>query len=126
MEYLDLFAGTLVGTINWVWQLITFSTDWDQNYFYGLIIVSLFVWGLEIMFPWRKGQSLIRKDFWLDGFYMFFNFFIFSMFISGVYKIITKIAVEKFQISPNAIAIVDLSNFSPILQLLIFFVVLFI
>ena len=41
MEYLDLFIGTLVGTMNWVWQLITFNTDWDQNYFYGLIIVSL-------------------------------------------------------------------------------------
>ena len=54
MEYVDVFTGTLVGTMNWVWQLITFSTDWDQNYFYGLIIVSLLVWGLEIMFPWRR------------------------------------------------------------------------
>jgi len=90
MEYLDLFTVTLIGTMNWVWQLITFNTDWDQNYFYGLIIVSLLVWGLEIMFPWRKGQSLIRKDFWLDGFYMFFNFFIFSIVISGFYAVIEK------------------------------------
>ena len=29
--------------------------------------------------PWRKNQPKIRKDFWLDGFYMFFNFFIFSL-----------------------------------------------
>ena len=90
MEYVDVFTGTLVGTMNWVWQLITFSTDWDQNYFYGLIIVSLLVWGLEIMFPWRRSQSLIRKDFWLDGFYMFFNFFIFSIVISGFYAVIEK------------------------------------
>jgi sterol desaturase/sphingolipid hydroxylase (fatty acid hydroxylase superfamily) len=47
-----------------------------------------------------------------------------EIFISGVYKIITKITVDELQISPNAIALVDLSNFSPLLQLLIFFVVL--
>ena len=46
------------------------------------------------------------------------------MFISGVYKIITKIAVDEFQITPNAIALVDLSSFSPVVQLVLFFVVL--
>jgi sterol desaturase/sphingolipid hydroxylase (fatty acid hydroxylase superfamily) len=46
------------------------------------------------------------------------------MFISGVYKIISKITTEQFQIRPNAIALVDLSDFSPVVQLLIFFVVL--
>ncbi|PTB90563.1 hypothetical protein C9994_17185, partial [Marivirga lumbricoides] len=28
---------------------------------------------------WRKNQPRIRKDFWLDAFYMFFNFFLFSL-----------------------------------------------
>ncbi len=54
--------------------------NWE-NYFYGLIIISLFVWGLEIIFPWRKNQSIFRKDFWLDGFYMFFNFFLLNLII---------------------------------------------
>lgn len=49
------------------------------NYFYWLIALSLFCWGLELLFPWRKNQKAIREDFWLDGFYMFFNFFFFSM-----------------------------------------------
>lgn len=49
------------------------------NYFYWLIALSLICWGLELLFPWRKNQKAIREDFWLDGFYMFFNFFFFSM-----------------------------------------------
>lgn len=124
MEYLELFINAFLGTVDWTWKSICFEVSWTRNYFWGLIVISLLVWGLEMLFPWRKQQAVFRKDFFLDGFYMFFNFFIFSMFISGVYKIVTKIAVEEFKIRPNAIALVDLSNFSPILQLLIFFVIL--
>ena len=124
MEYLELFFNAFLGTVQWTWKSICFEVPWTRNYFWGLIAISLIVWGVEILVPWRKQQSVFRKDFFLDGFYMFFNFFIFSIFISGVYKIITKITVDELQISPNAIALVDLSNFSPLLQLLIFFVVL--
>ncbi|WP_026461290.1 sterol desaturase family protein [Adhaeribacter aquaticus] len=49
------------------------------NYFYWLIGLSLFFWLLEIFMPWRQHQAKIRQDFWLDGFYMFFNFFLFSL-----------------------------------------------
>lgn len=37
--------------------------------------------GLRITFPWRKNQPIFRKDFWLDTFYMFFNFFILNLII---------------------------------------------
>jgi len=37
------------------------------------------VWSLEIVMPWRKGQPRIRTDFWIDAWYMFFNFFVFSL-----------------------------------------------
>ena len=43
--------------------------------------MSLFFFVLEIVIPWRKGQGVIRKDFWLDAAYMFFNFFIFSLIV---------------------------------------------
>ncbi len=56
------------------------QTGWD-NYFYGLILISLIVFGLELVFPWRKGQNIIRKDFWLDTFYMFFNFFLLNLIV---------------------------------------------
>lgn len=52
-----------------------------ENYFYALILFSLAVWGLEIIHPWRKHQKIIRKDFFLDLFYMFFNFFIFNLIL---------------------------------------------
>ena len=59
---------------------ILLQNNWD-NYFYGLIAISLVVWLLEALFPWRKNQSLFRKDFWLDTFYMFFNFFILNLIV---------------------------------------------
>ncbi|MCP4157393.1 MAG: sterol desaturase family protein [bacterium] len=52
-----------------------------HNYFYALIVISLFFFILEQAFPWRVGQPRIRKDFWLDVFYMFFNFFIFPLLL---------------------------------------------
>ena len=63
------------------------------NYFYWLIGLSLLVWGLEIIIPWRKKQAILRRDFWLDGFYMFFNFFLFSLV---AYNAISNVAVELF------------------------------
>lgn len=48
---------------------------------------------LEIIFPWRKEQPIIRKDFWLDGFYMFFNFFLFSLV---GYNALSNVGVQAF------------------------------
>ena len=49
------------------------------------------VWFFEIIIPWRKNQKMIRKDFWLDAFYMFFNFFLFSLI---VYNALSDVFVE--------------------------------
>ncbi len=64
-----------------------------HNYFYWLLGLSILVWLLEIVFPWRKDQAIIRKDFWLDGFYMFFNFFLFSLI---GFAAISNVAAEFF------------------------------
>ena len=124
MEYLNLFFDAFIGTLNWTWRSINFDVPWSRNYFWGLILISLFVFALELLFPWRKTQKVIRKDFWLDGFYMFFNFFVFSLFISGFYKCISKFSNEVLNIKANSLAVLDLSNLSPVLQLIVFFVVL--
>lgn len=124
MDYLELFFNALVGTFKWTWRSITFDVPWHRNYFWGLVIISMVVFALEIAFPWRKNQKVFRKDFWLDGFYMFFNFFIFSIFISGFYKVISKFSNDVLGFKMTSIAIIDLSNFSAIVQLLIFFIVL--
>jgi sterol desaturase/sphingolipid hydroxylase (fatty acid hydroxylase superfamily) len=42
-------------------------------------VFSLFFFSLEMLKPWRKEQARFRKDFWLDFFYVFFNFFIFGL-----------------------------------------------
>ena len=122
-KYLDAFINAFTGTVNWTWKSIIFEVPWYTNYFWGLIVISLFVWGLEIVFPWRKQQSIFRRDFWLDAFYMFFNFFVFSIVISGVYKILGLIFSE-FDITTKSLALFDISQWSPWLQLLVFFVIL--
>ncbi|WP_237277141.1 sterol desaturase family protein [Tenacibaculum ovolyticum] len=79
-KYLDIIKNSYSNYWNYIKQSVLMELNWE-NYFYGLIIISLFVWGLEIVFPWRKNQSIFRKDFWLDGFYMFFNFFLLNLII---------------------------------------------
>ena len=73
--YVEAFLNAVSGTFSWTWKSIIFNVPWYLNYFWGLILISLLVWFLEIVFPWRKEQGVFRKDFWLDAFYMFFNFF---------------------------------------------------
>ena len=124
MDYLKLFIDAILGTINWTWRSVVFEVPWQRNYFWGLIAISLFVFGLELLFPWRKNQKAIRKDFWLDGFYMFFNFFIFSIVISGFYKVISKFSFEILGLKMNSLSVIDLSSLTPFLQLFIFFIVL--
>jgi sterol desaturase/sphingolipid hydroxylase (fatty acid hydroxylase superfamily) len=81
------------------------------------------IWILEIIFPWRKEQSIFRKDFWLDAFYMFFNFFLFAIAISGFYKLFGVLFLD-LGISSKSLALVDISSWVPWVQLLVFFVLL--
>ena len=122
-KYINAFINAFHGTINWTWKSMIFEVPWYTNYFWGLIAISVFVWALEITFPWRKEQSILRRDFWLDVFYMFFNFFIFSIIISGVYKIL-GLLFNAFNITAKSIALFDIAHWTPWLQLLIFFIIL--
>ena len=122
-EYLNALWQALVDTTIWTWDSILFQVPWYTNYFWGLIAISLFVWILEIAFPWRKQQSIFRKDFWLDTFYMFFNFFIFAIMISGVYRVI-ELAFGEFNVTMQSLTLIDMSSWPMWLQLLIFFIIL--
>lgn len=75
--YWEYFKNNFFGYANYLKDQLL-HPSW-HNYFYWLVGLSLAAWLLEIMVPWRKGQKVVRKDFWLDGFYMFFNFYIFSL-----------------------------------------------
>lgn len=120
-KYLDAFINAFTGTVNWTWDSILFNVPWYTNYFWGLVVISLAVWLLEIVFPWRKEQSIFRKDFWLDGFYMFFNFFVFAIVISGFYKVI-EIAFESFGLTSSSLALINILSWPKWAQLLLFFV----
>jgi sterol desaturase/sphingolipid hydroxylase (fatty acid hydroxylase superfamily) len=122
-KYIQAFIDSFVGTLNWTWDSLIFQVPWYTNYFWGLIAISLMAWALEIVFPWRKDQSIIRKDFWLDGFYMFFNFFIFSIVISGFYKLL-EVFFTDFGITAKTLSIIDISTLPNLVQLLVFFILL--
>jgi len=120
---MNLIWQSFLEGLNWTGKMIMFDVPWFQNYFWGLIIISLLVWALEMIFPWRKEQRIFRKDFFLDGFYMFFNFFLFSAAISGFYKLI-EMGLGNYGITMESIAIFDIRAWSVPLQLIIFFIIL--
>ena len=119
----EAFISGFIGTVNYTTKSILFQVPWFKNYFWGLVVISLLVWFLEIIFPWRKNQSIFRKDFWLDAFYMFFNFFVFSIVIQGVYNML-EVGFAKIGLTAQSIALIDIKDWPMWVQLLLFFVVL--
>ncbi len=90
-KYRDIFTNAYQGYARYLWHEVT-HPHWG-NYFYWLIAISAAVYLLELLFPWRKNQPRIREDFWLDTFYMFFNFFLFSLV---GYAAVSDVAVNAF------------------------------
>jgi len=90
-KYIDIFINAYTGYAGYFWQQIT-HPSWN-NYFYMLIGVSLCFFALELFRPWREDQPKFRKDFWLDCFYMFFNYFLFTLII---YNAASSVVVELF------------------------------
>nr|WP_299170636.1 sterol desaturase family protein [uncultured Allomuricauda sp.] len=121
--YVNALLDGFGGAARWTWNSILFDVPWYTNYFWGLIAISLLVWGLEILFPWRKEQSIFRKDFWLDAFYMFFNFFVFAIIISGFYKLL-EVLFLNLGITSKSLALVNPSSWPQWTQLIVFFIVL--
>lgn len=90
-KYLDIIINSFSGYFHYLISEIK-DPAWN-NYFYWLLGLSLLVWLLEILIPWRKEQKIFRKDFWLDSFYLLFNFFLFSLV---GYNALSNVGVELF------------------------------
>lgn len=125
LEIWNLFKYSFLGYGNYILKEIM-NPSWD-NYFYALLVISLGVWILEILFPWRKKQGVFRKDFWLDIFYMFFNFFIFNLLVfialsNASEELFLKI-LSYISIDLQSIQLFDANEFSLPLRLLVFFVI---
>ncbi|MEN8666627.1 MAG: sterol desaturase family protein [Flavobacteriaceae bacterium] len=123
MELLNILWTSFTGSLHWFYRGIVFDLPWHENYFWGLTFISLLVWGLEILFPWRKNQAVFRKDFFLDAFYMYFNFFLFAAIISGFYKL-AGMGFASFGIQMDSFSIINISTWHPLVALVVFFVVL--
>jgi len=125
-KYLDIIKNSYSGYWNYLKQEILLQGNWD-NYFYGLIIISLAVWVLEIVFPWRKNQSIFRKDFWLDIFYMFFNFFLLNLIVlialSNTTAEFLNDILKSIGLSLSNFKLYDVNNLPKWLGLILFFVI---
>ncbi len=122
-KYIDIIQDSFTGYYNYLVSEIL-NPNWG-NYFYWLIGISVFFWCLEILIPWRKNQGKIRKDFWLDAFYMFFNFFLFSLI---GYNAVSNVVVELFNdgltsVGIDNLAFFQIQNFPYWSQLLVLFLV---
>ncbi|AHM58540.1 sterol desaturase [Flammeovirgaceae bacterium 311] len=106
MEYLQLIIDSYAGYGGYLWEEIS-NPSW-HNYFYWLIAISGFFFGVELLKPWRTNKSRFRKDFWLDVFYMFFNFFLFSLII---YNAASNVVVHLINDSLAALGIPNLLAF---------------
>ncbi|WP_209331509.1 sterol desaturase family protein [Lunatimonas salinarum] len=122
-KYFEVAANAYYGYADYLINEIMYPS-W-KNYFWWLVGLSLLVWMLEIVFPWRKNQARIRKDFWLDVFYMFFNFFLFSLI---VYNAVSNVAVEVFDdflawLGVENLVAIQIGGWPRWAQLLVLFVV---
>lgn len=82
------------GSSNYFLKLLTQPIiEGRLNGLYSLVAISLLIWGLELLMPWRKKQKAIRKDFWLDAFYMFFNFYFFNIILYAALSNVSAKAV---------------------------------
>ncbi|MEY3051604.1 MAG: hypothetical protein RLY31_1389 [Bacteroidota bacterium] len=112
MTYLDTFLRGYQGYAAYLWREIT-QPGW-HNYFYWLLAISLFFFSLELLAPWRRNQPRFRKDFWLDAFYLFFNFFLFSLV---VYNAASDVVVRLFNDGLRSLTGFDLQASNPLRRL---------
>lgn len=126
-KYINLISKSYSDYWNYLKQSVLFELNWE-NYFYGLILISVLVWGLEILFPWRKNQSVFRKDFWLDTFYMFFNFFLLNLIVlialSNTTEQLLNDLLGYIGLSVTNFQVFSINNFPYWLRIFTFFIII--
>ncbi|HET8854809.1 MAG TPA: sterol desaturase family protein, partial [Salinimicrobium sp.] len=105
-KYLNIAINSFGGYWDYLVTEIS-QPSWD-NYFYWLLGLSLLVFLLEIIMPWRENKKIFRKGFWLDSFYIFFNFFLFSLI---AYNALSNVGVALFNDLSDYIGIQNIIAF---------------
>ena len=124
-DYKEIIANSYSSYFNYLIKEIM-QPNWS-NYFYGLIIISFVVFVLELLFPWRKNQAILRKDFWLDLFYLFFNFFLLNLIIlmalSNVTEKVFNDFLGIFNLQLASIQLFSVATLPKVISLFIFFII---
>lgn len=126
-KYFNIIQKSYSDYWNYLKQSVLMELNWE-NYFYGLIVISLVVWLFEIVFPWRKNQAIFRKNFWQDVFYMFFNFFLLNLIVlialsNSAGQIFNDI-LGFFDLSITSFQLFNINEFPFWLRIFIFFIII--
>ncbi|MEO5961325.1 MAG: sterol desaturase family protein [Opitutaceae bacterium] len=109
------FTGRLAGAIMPIYL----------KYYFWLLVVSAVVFLLERVFPWRRGQEVIRADLPQDLFWMVFN----TQYLSWMLAVIAVYFVSAFDAAflhlgiPTPQSLRLISDWSPWLQFAVFFLI---
>ena len=126
LEIANTFWNSTLGYLDYLWnEIIISSGSIYGNYFWFLALISLAFFFLEVVIPWRKKQSVFRKDFWLDAFYMYFNFFIFYIILFAGLQNVAGLLINKLFDSigiENTVAI-RVQQWPALLQFLLMFLI---
>lgn len=122
-DLLALASRSVRGYWRWFGHELTHPTA--RNYVVLLVGVTAAVLLLERIAPWRREQAFFRRDFWLDAFYAFFNFFGFSLL---GYVAVADVSARLFTDTLRAVGlgsliVLDLGALPAPVQALAFFVV---
>lgn len=127
MEIISTFISATKGYVDWLWtdQVLLAGKSLYENYFWTLLLISAFFFVLEVLIPWRKNQSVFRKDFWLDFFYMYFNFFLFYIILfAGLQEVGNVLSAKVFSFFGVGVdGFLNLRKWPQILQVIVVFVV---
>ncbi len=124
-DLIEIYLNSFRTFIQYTWnEIIGNVSPWYVNYFWMLVFLSLFVWGVEVVFPWRKKQAIFRKDFWLDAFYIFFNFYLFKIIIFFAFSNVVEAWFTNSVGSLDKFILFDTKKLGLGMQLLVFFTAL--
>jgi len=127
MDLIGTYTIALENYLNWFWsdQILVSTNSLFGNYFWGLALVSITFFTVEIVLPWRKKQPVFRKYFWQDAFYMYFNFFLFYIVLfAGLSAVAESVSLWIFKtVGVEDLVLFHIEDLSTWSQLLIVFII---
>lgn len=93
------------------------------NFFWLLVGLSILVSVLEVIFPWRRDQKVLRPQLGQDIFYMFFNMFFFPLLGYSLLSSLLATSFESFAPVQAVRGWISLRALPSLVQVVVLFVV---